>query len=651
MAFEDELESLQYLEGVFREKMENDSRYKGKIAKFLAYYLVPYKPPTEFANYEEKRKHWQDLHTFQGERVKSHEEWTIANFLFLHGINYEYEREYIVNVADERHRQYKPDFYLVNYNIYIEHVGIDREGRVAKWFSGRDGRSASEVYRKSMEWKRNLHREHETVLVETFSYERQESVLLDNLRDKLENHGVELHDRPSEESMRAAVENKQENISRLSNLLSSVLSLHRSNNFDEGELKTRCRRSEDPKRAEAFIEVFLPVLEKYEGGLAETGKIDFSEMLCRATKLTQEGHYQPPFKYILIDEFQDMSIGRYKLTKALLDQNPEQKLYCVGDDWQSIYRFTGSDISIIVDFEKYFGYTRRTILDETYRFNNQIAEVSGSFIQRNPRQLQKELTTQDNTEIPGHEIVDMTEEEESLDCILERLNLLAEQRNRTFSVFLIGRYNFNRPNNFNELRINYGNLDVSFHTAHRSKGLEADIVIIEKVVAGRYGFPCQVMDDPLLQLVLAEPEPFEHAEERRLFYVAMTRARKKFYIRTVGYRKSAFVQELQENETLQIKCPACENGYLFFKTYQNREFWGCNNYDFCQYNISSKYVNDTRNFEWVDNQGKGRICPRCESAYLVVRVRHRDNRPFRGCSNWRRNGTDCHYTEPLHRNR
>ena len=92
-----------------------------------------------------------------------------------------------------------------------------------------------------------------------------------------------------------------------------------------------------------------------------------------------------------MDEFQDISVDRYNFLKVLREGNPPAKLYCVGDDWQSIYRFSGSDMALFNQFSEYFGATEINKIETTYRFGEPLVSLSSHFIQRNKSQIQKDI--------------------------------------------------------------------------------------------------------------------------------------------------------------------------------------------------------------------------------------------------------------------
>jgi len=220
---------------------------------------------------------------------------------------------------------------------------------------------------------------------------------------------------------------------------------------------------------------------------------------------------------------------RARLVQALLCQRPEAMLFAVGDDWQSIYRFTGSDLRYTTRFAEIFGATAVTALDLTFRFNDKLGEVASTFVLKNPAQVRKELGSLRTQDEPAVSLVAASDTRAGLDAALEAISLRAEgtPQNRS-TVLVLGRFTFTFSDIDNaeyrtRLRRLHPGLSVRFMTAHGSKGKEADYVVILDVSQGRYGFPSERPTEPALEFLLPEAEPFRFAEERRLFYVALTR--------------------------------------------------------------------------------------------------------------------------------
>jgi DNA helicase-4 len=636
--------AAQYIREII-EDLRSQEDFEQSLLEWFAWYLHQYKSAFEFESlgeyYEYLREN--DIVTMKGELVKSHEECMIANFLHLNGIAYEYEADYEISSADALHRQYQPDFLLCDYGIYIEHFGIDRDGHTAPFVDEDD-------YRRSMEWKRDLHRVHETILLETYSYQKWEGELLTSLRNALEDRGVKFN--PVSAEQRLEELKKRTEYDRFSELVAVFLKHFKSNEFDRSALINRAAGSSDPERANAFINIFWSVYEKYEAELSRANEVDFESMIREATKLTVSRAYRSSFRYILVDEFQDISVGRAELLKALCRQNIENQLFAVGDDWQSIYRFAGSDISVMRDFDRYFGATATSLLSTTYRCNQELVDVSGSFISANPAQLQKPVRAL--TQRNGCAIFVVRPSKEIPEPVHESLRRICLEL-QCASVLVLGRYRHSKPNNWSELQTEFRSLTLKYRTIHSAKGLEADYVVVVGLSAGMYGFPSEIEDDPLLDLVLAEQEPFGHAEERRLFYVAITRAKHGAFLIAPEARCSAFVEEIEvrgnsierlgADPAARAHCPACTTGLLSLRSGKNGKFVGCENYPRCTYTSNScpscgQGIVAIANGRGVCNgcQAEFEVCPRCSDGYLHLRTGKYGE--FWGCSSY----PACRYT-------
>jgi len=451
--------------------------------------------------------------------------------------------------------------------------------------------------------------------------------------------------------------NKLGYVSRFAALLSTFLNLYKSSNLTIKDLKEKAKQTRAKARSQAFVDLFSHILASYNNFLIASGEVDFNDMIFLSQKYVAANKHELKYRYILVDEFQDISQSRSMLLKALLDQSPDCKLFCVGDDWQSIYRFTGSDLSLMTEFEKYFRYSKPLVLDQTFRFNDKICDFTSKFIQKNPNQIRKTLLTNEKAEKQTVKVILCESEPDSIEQVLEDIN---SRSLRKASVFMVGRYNYQEPENLGELRRKFSRLSIRFITAHSSKGTEADYVILVGMKSGVYGFPCQIVDDPLLDLVLAKADDFPNAEERRLFYVAVTRARKEAYLLSDRTNMSEFVTEILNNDyevsaigesSKMAKCPECKTGNIQAINWNDSTFYSCSNYPYCRYRpqtcpkcdngflkkkSETEYacINDYCNFE-------ARICPTCDDGYLkIVKGPYSD---FLGCSNF----PDCHHREKM----
>ena len=365
-------------------------------------------------------------------------------------------------------------------------------------------------------------------------------------------------------------------------------------------MEERAGQNSQPQRARVFTQAFWKILSAYEAKLRAAGEVDFEDMILEAVRLLAEGRAKHAYRLILVDEFQDISQARGKLLKALLKQLPECRFFAVGDDWQSVYRFAGADIDLFTNFASHFGVTATNYLTATFRSNSGISNTASWFVQRNPKQLRKMVVAQDKEEaavIVLRRYANLAgQDEECLATLTEIAKSAATGKRKKPTVFVLARYWNQCPSDFESWRRRFGGaIDLSFKTIHSSKGLEADYVVVVGLASGRYSFPSTISDDPLFELVMPRPETFEHAEERRLFYVAMTRAKRRLYLLAHSSAPSSFVSELfAESGLRKYLCasrrqrwnisravqavPDCGTGALRKRSGKFGEFWGCSNF-------------------------------------------------------------------------
>lgn len=295
---------------------------------------------------------------------------------------------------------------------------------------------------------------------------------------------------------------------------------------------------------ECYFNLVSPLLDAYKKHLATHQELDFDDMIFNATKMLHTGKFKATWQHILVDEFQDISEPRAQLLKALTDNVADCRLFAVGDDWQSIYRFSGSNHYFITNFHAYFGAGCTVNLDRTFRFNNKIAEVANNFVMQNPAQLKKELTSH---VLQKHNAITLLFEDHKKDVLVsltQTLRLI--DANARASVFILARFGFLLPDSAQLalLKKNFSHLTLETHTVHSSKGKEADYVILVGLNEGRYGFPAKQPDELFFDAYLPKQDDFAYAEERRLFYVALTRAKKHVYLIAPTSGASEFITEL-----------------------------------------------------------------------------------------------------------
>lgn len=527
--------------------------------------------------------------TFGGEVVKSQGERMIADFLFLNGVRYQYEHPYAYDVADAHHSQYRPDFFYPDADVWHEHWALDHNGKPPAEFVG---------YADSMAWKKQLHREHGTSLIETTWASILDHSGFQPLADELTSHGITLDWNPDRPSL-GAVPLRHEELARL---MRSFLAHVKSNSLTRDDLQRRLDSAQQVShyRARVFLDLFWEIYDQWQQRLAADGSIDFEDMLVQAAEHLEAGHVDMGYDIVLVDEFQDASRARARLTKALVDK-PHRYLLAVGDDWQSINRFAGADLSVMTSFEQWFGESQTLRLQTTFRSPQSICDTASAFISKNPRQLTKNVRSNQPDYGPPVSLVQVARPDQVPGALAAVLDDLAKRvrsgqveagpRERV-AVDVLGRYRFDRDAMPNRIA---PELDVTFRTVHSSKGLEADYVVLPNVLSGTYGFPSEVVDDPVLALAMTEADPYPHAEERRLFYVALTRARRHVTMIGVQGRESAFVTELLEDHRIEISplstvkavhaCPVCGKGTLVVRHQRatGRPFLACSAFPRCTY--------------------------------------------------------------------
>lgn len=350
--------------------------------------------------------------------------------------------------------------------------------------------------------------------------------------------------------------NKKE-IYELEKLISTFIKLFKSNNYELNNFnlfikKIRSINIFKYRKEKTLLTLILNIYIIYQNYLDKNAEIDFDDMLIKAIKNIDK--FNKKLKYIIIDEYQDTSYLRFSLIKALKDKTGS-KLMVVGDDFQSIYRFTGCDLNLFLNFKKYFKESKILKIENTYRNSNQLINIAGSFVMKNKKQVKKNLKSIKNLNYPI-QIVYYQEEKIMFKKLIKYIY------NKSHSeILVIGRNNYDIynfiDNSFkfeNNNLVYLDNLDIKIRylTAHKSKGLESDNTIIINLTNRINGFPNKMKDDSLFRLV-TKYEKYPYSEERRLFYVALTRTKNYCYLLTPNNKKSIFIEEILKKYKKKIK--------------------------------------------------------------------------------------------------
>ena len=663
------------IDSYFKEKIKHNADAMRAVIMFLTYYLsVPkdLEKYNDLGEYYDETKNLDletikskmekvefdnkindlklDHKTINGERVKSLEEVMIANCLYLNGIEYVYEYKYPFESDDKYKKQYRPDFYLPEYDLYIEHFGITKDYRTP-WLTEIEERK----YIDGIKWKREQHKKNGTTLIETYSYYNKEGKLLEKLEEKLREMDIEFKQVAFEEIYNKVYgQNQDEYLIEFKKLISTFIGLFKSNgykndNFSElYKMANKMNSSFLCERTRLFLDIVTPIYNEYQNTLAQEKEIDFNDMINEATEIIKGGKITLKYKYIIIDEYQDISMSRFNLINAIRNKTGA-KLMCVGDDWQSIYRFAGSDINLFTKFGEYVGYYELLMIEKTYRNSQELIDIAAKFVVKNPNQIKKDLKSDKHNSKPirilGYETSKAQEQidkaiEEIVDINGDEAEIMIVSRNNKDIINLYG------LNSSGILSLKqkgkavilactkYPKLKISLFTAHRSKGLEADNIIVINLENKTTGFPNKISNDSILSLVLTPGGGYEYDEERRLFYVAITRTKNTTYLVTDIRNKSIFIEELMKEQGIELevenrqetildnpKCPICQSGLMVIrKGSSNKEFLGCTNYPRCESTINS--------IEIINNQVK---CSAC-GGYMVKRKGRYGE--FYGCTNY-----------------
>lgn len=549
----------------------NDKKFKKSVIEYFIDYQTPEKEWEKRKN--ERRQQLSEQKevrlkaTFpdmDGKTVyvRSEQEQKICFALSSLSVKFRYEEPYEHPLVDEMHSQYKPDFSIYfeqggeTKRIYLEHFGVDEHGLVPIWFAKDRGityEEANQKYNDGITWKKAAHEKFGTKLLTTSSADFHYSDIREKLKTLLEKADVSIQEKTDAELYDMVLPPNSKHEKAFIRLVVTFVTLIKSSCKSVDEVLRQTKNAGDERSTFIIKNIFQPVYKRYIEELANINQIDFTDAILQATDICRSFH-PVKYDYIIVDEFQDISVDRYNFLKVLREGNPPAKLYCVGDDWQSIYRFSGSDMALFNQFSDYFGQTEINKIETTYRFGGPLVSLSSQFIQRNEAQIKKNIhpfNPQVKTELQF--------------CDYERrdycnvIGQLVASIPLDKSVFLLGRYSFDdyylsfmykSVKEGNRFFYIIGDRKIEFLTVHKSKGLEADYVIILQCNKDTYGFPSLVSDDPVLNYVLTKSDQYPYGEERRLFYVAITRAKVKTYILYDRRFPSVFVDEFLHPEKI-----------------------------------------------------------------------------------------------------
>ncbi len=664
--------SYNLIKDYFDKKLCNDNKKLKEFLKFFVFYFdIPlfalnfnslndyfnYKKRTDYITLKSRLNEYNKQvidertnkrYTILGEFLKSNEEVMIANFLYLNNIEYEYEKPY---PKLNKSKTYLPDFtiYQGERVFYLEHYSLNKTG-----YNKLYGYVNSLKYKYQINNKRKIHKLNNTTLIETYSNKD----LLSDLKEQLLKHNIILKPKNDYEIYTKLVEtSKDVYYARFIIFCLKFIQGFKIKGYTKEDF-AKLKYIYNDERTNLFLNFVEGVYDYYQERLKINNYIDFEDMINEAyykldnTKLN--------YKYVIIDEYQDISMQRFNLTKKISEVS-DAKIIAVGDDFQSIFAFAGSDISLFTEFKELMGYASLLKITHTYRNSQQLINIAGKFVMTNNKQFKKQLISPKKLNNPVM-VITYDDSHSKLKNKIKMLNKCLKDIENKFGskqkILFIGRYNFEKyflllSDDFYEISNDkikskkFPNFDIDFLSAHSSKGLGYDQVIILNGDDGTYGFPSQIKDDPIMKIINVTDDSYLYAEERRLFYVALTRTKNKVYILTPVNKPSDFILEIVKYDNVYLynktgiklskkpqRCPKC--GYPLVKKYSgfkiNNLYVCTNDKELCNFKTNNlKYKKEIKK------------CPKCDG-YLIVKHSRKKNYDFIGCTNYEKG---CNYTENI----
>lgn len=578
----------EWLEQCFESLIEDNVAYRKRALKYLNQHDYTEKSVDAFNDMNQYNQYLKNcnLRSLNDEHVNSFAELHMANWFFTHGVNYQYNPPYAADVKTEAHKKHQPSFYLPEHDLYIEYCSVElfiaENSDVIKTVPLTANSVIKPSYvdetatKNTVQWIENTHKKNATqCLVFTYS-QYQQGTLFKALKKALSKHNVQYQVLSSD----VVISNLRDSgkITSLAKLLGKLLGLYKSVHFGKSSQISLAilNNAEDEQQCKTVLALLKPILKAYNLYLREQNEIDFDDMITKAIGYVESGRFKSPWRYLMVDEFQDISAPRARLVKALRDNYTGSSVFAVGDDWQAIYRFSGADMRFTTEFSKYFGFTTQAELDLTFRFNDKIGQVASEFIRKNPVQLDKKISSLTKVSKPAisviktqsslneklkyqinHETVSSSSsfDEISQGAINDTLQTIQNDVTTPTTVYVLARFWYQLPKQeyIQQCCDKYPLLSFDVLSFHASKGKEADYVIVLGLNAGKYGFPSTQASSSVTEAFLPIKENYPYAEERRLFYVALTRAKLGVYLITDASNPSCFVDELLVEQSKNLR--------------------------------------------------------------------------------------------------
>ncbi|MFC4721580.1 UvrD-helicase domain-containing protein [Geojedonia litorea] len=467
--------------------------------------------------------------TLNGDKVRSKSEQYIADWLYRHSIKFEYEP--IVNFRDFN---FRPDFFIPEANLYLEHV------------------SDKSYPTKGKEQQFNKANK---LLVKTFEHQTKDSALFNLTLDRIVKNRL-----PSNYHFSTALSFEEEfnsyhkEVKDFLRQTMRVIDMVKVENLPTKIILENSQKDQH-ERVRDFYKLSVPIIEQYRSYCTNKSYLDFNDMITRTISLFKNHReiaekFREKYEYILVDEFQDVNNLQVELIKLLLNDN--NQLFCVGDDWQSIYGFRGSNVDYIVNFERHFKNSETIKLSMNYRSSEHIVGASNEVIKHNKFKVDKDIRSNKKSSSKIH-IYAGKDEAENINYVIDQIHKLKDKGYTKEDILFL----YRRSKMFSPYfeRFKQERIFVTGKTIHASKGLEAKAVFIIGLTEGNGGFPDIWMEDRIYQVIKESNHNLLLEEERRLFYVAITRAKDDLFIITEKGNESSFLKEIPEDFTFKTSVP------------------------------------------------------------------------------------------------
>lgn len=508
------------------ENCNNNNEYLLDLKRYILDYFVDFSRQKKYRHYAPYDNH-KLFSTLNGTQVRSKSEQFIADWLFRRNIEFVYEPEVIIQDFN-----FHPDFFIPSANIFIEHVS---------------NRSYPTKNKEEQFRKGNI------LYVKTFEAQTKDSALFSHTLDQIiKNRLPENYNKKIKLSYLEAFNGYQVYIKDFIVQIMQITDMIKVENY---RLKTILNKAikDQHERVRIFFKLAIPIIEKYKKYCTNKSYLDFNDLISTSISLLKNNldissFFHNRFKYILVDEFQDVNNLQVALLKLLITNKTQ--LFCVGDDWQSIYGFRGSNVNYIINFKRHFKNANLIKLKYNYRSIQNIVEASSEVIKNNKYKIEKEIvasrkSTNKITVYAGNDV------SENVEFAVNEVKKLLDDDYKNEDILFLYRRTKMYSDYYNAFKLE--GLKVQAKTIHSAKGLEAKVVFVIGLKEGYGGFPDIWLADRIFQVVKKSNHDLLLEEERRLFYVAITRAKDKLFLLTEKGNESSFIREIPDNYTVKTQ--------------------------------------------------------------------------------------------------